>query len=113
MLAELFADGPLANGDATAQPTEDKPASTQALLERIRAAYMRLAKRPRDWVYLADIHAQLNGVSKAEIDGTLRNMFHAREVSLTLEEDQASLTKAQRSAALRLGADDMHLLSME
>lgn len=89
----------------------EPPALT--LRDRIRVAYKQLAARPREWVYLSDLHTHLNGTTKAEIDSALREMFHAREVSLTLEEDQASLTKAQRLAALRLGADDMHLLSME
>ncbi len=101
-LAELFAIAP-----DEASPTPEP------LSQLIRVAYRRLAKCPRDWVYLSDLHANLNGATKAEIDGTLRAMFHAHEVSLTLEEDQSSLTKEQRSAALRLGADNMHLLSME
>lgn len=109
-LADLFAKVP----DSDPKATEVKAASpSQPLQDRIRAAYKRLAKRSGDWVYLSDLHAQLDGATKAEIDSTLREMFRAREVTLTLEEDQASLTKAQRLAALRLGADDMHLLSME
>lgn len=109
-LSDLFA--PI--NEPTAVVAEVKSASAQKpLSERIRAAYKRLAARPREWVYLSDLHTHLNDATKAEIDSTLREMFHNREVSLTLEEDQASLTKAQRSAALRLGVDDMHLLSME
>lgn len=112
VLSDLFA--PVSAPAALAPEIKTAAAPpAQPLRERVRAAYKRLAERPRDWVYLSDLHAQLDGATKAEIDSALREMFHAREVSLTLEEDQAALTKAQRLAALRLGADDMHLLSME
>ena len=40
-------------------------------------------------------------------------MFRAKEVNLTLHEDRGRLTQADRDAALRLGVDDMHLISME
>jgi hypothetical protein len=113
VLAELWADEPPHDDFVPEAPADIAASPSEPLRERIRAVYKRLAQRPREWVYLADLRAQLSGVTKAEIDGTLREMFHAREVSLTLEEDQASLTRAQRSAAIRLGADDMHLLSME
>jgi len=113
ILAELFGEMHPQEDVNRRVPGDNVALSSQPLRERIRTAYKRLAKRPRDWVYLSDLHAHLNGATKAEIDSTLREMFRAREVSLTLEEDQASLTKKQRSAALRLGTDDMHLLSME
>ena len=86
---------------------------TGSLRDRIRQAYRNLASRPWDWVELRDLRAQLGGWPRHEVDGELIRMFRAKEVNLTLHEDRRRITQADQDAALRLGADDMHLISME
>ncbi len=91
-------------------PTLPEPGS---LRDRIRVAYRDLASRPWDWVELRDLRARLGDWPRREVDGELIRLFRAKEINLTLHEDRGRLTQADRDAALRLGVDDMHLISME
>ena len=102
LLQELFAATPSA-----------LPQPSGSLRDRIREAYRNLASRPWDWVELRDLRAQLGDWPRGEVDPELIRMFRAKEVNLTLHEDRGRLTQADRDAALRLGVDDMHLISME
>jgi len=99
LLQELFA------------PPAPKPPGS--LRERIRQAYRSLASRPRNWVELRDLRGQLGDWPRREVDQELIRMFRKKDVDLTLHEDRGRLTQADRDAALRLGVDDMHLISME
>lgn len=87
--------------------------SGQKLPDRILSAYRQLAKRPQDWVYLSELRPLISGVSKAQVDGALKELYRDKVIRLTLEEDQRSLTKTQRDAAIRIGVDDMHLIAVE
>ena len=89
------------------------PERSGSLHDRIREAYRNLASRPWDWVELRDLRVQLGNWPRGEVDAELLRMFRAKEVNLTLHEDRGRLTQADRDAALRLGVDDMHLISME
>ena len=89
------------------------PRRPASLRERIRQAYRSLASLPRDWVELRDLRAQLGDWPRREVDLELARMFREKEVNLTLHEDRGGLTQADRDAALRLGVEDMHLISME
>ena len=89
------------------------PEPSGSLRDRIREAYRNLASRPWDWVELRDLRAQLGDWPRGEVDPELVRMFRAKEINLTLHEDRGRLTQADRDAALRLGVDDMHLISME
>ena len=89
------------------------PGPAGSLRDRIRQAYRSLARRPRDWVELRDLRAQLGDWPRREVDQELVRMFRKKDVNLTLHEDRGRLTQADRDAALRLGVDDMHLISME
>ena len=89
------------------------PEPSGSLRDRIREVYRNLASRPWDWVELRDLRPKLGDWPRGEVDGELIRMFRAKEVNLTLHEDRGRLTQADRDAALRLGVDDMHLISME
>ena len=89
------------------------PGPAGSLRDRIRQAYRSLASRPWDWVELGDLRAQLGDWPRREVDLELVQMFREKDVNLTLHEDRGRLTQADRDAALRLGVDDMHLISME
>jgi hypothetical protein len=62
---------------------------------------------------LSELRPLIPGATKAQVDSALKEMYRDRVINLTLEEDQKSLTAAQRSAAIRIGVDDMHLIAME
>ena len=93
----------------------DATASRQpgALRDRIRQAYRALASQPWDWVELRDLRTQLADWPRPEVDLEIIRMFREKDVNLTLHEDRGRLTQADRDAALRLGVDDMHMISME
>jgi hypothetical protein len=105
-LAEFFA----ATANAARESGEPK---AKPLAIQIRHAYRKLAKRSRDWVSLRELRPLLNGAHKTEIDNALKEMFTARDINLTLEEDQKRLTAEDRAAAIRIGRDDLHFISME
>jgi len=89
------------------------PRQPASLRERIRQAYRSLASRPWDWVELRDLRVQLGDWPRRQVDLELTRMFRDKDVNLTLHEDLRRLKGADRDAALRIGVDDMHLISME
>ena len=89
------------------------PRQPGSLRDRIRQAYRNLSSRPWDWVELRDLRVQLGDWPRREVDLELVRMFREKGVNLTLHEDLRRLTEADRDAALRIGVDDMHLISME
>jgi DNA-binding PadR family transcriptional regulator len=101
-LAEFFGEG-----------GAGEPRKPEALDSEIISAYRRLAKRSRDWVSLRELRSLLNGAPKAAVDKALKEMYTVREINLTLEEDQKRLTAEDRAAAIRVGRDDLHFISME
>ena len=84
-----------------------------SLRDRIRQGYRNLASRPGDWVELRDLRQQLGDWPRREVDLEIVRMFREKDVNLTLHEDLRRLTAADRDAAIRIGVDDMHLISME
>ena len=93
--------------------SEPAPRQPGSLRERIRQAYRSLASRPWDWVELRDLRAQLGDWPRREVDLEIIRMYREKDVNLTLHEDRRRLTQADRDAALRIGVDDMHLISLE
>jgi len=78
----------------------------------VRAAYAAVAVAPGDWVGLAELRCRVEGVSRAEVDAALVRMFGTDGVHLVPEDDQKSLSPADRAAGLRIGAKDVHLLAI-
>ncbi|MCI4645622.1 MAG: hypothetical protein MRY64_12655 [Hyphomonadaceae bacterium] len=96
----------------TAPKSAHAPQLSGDLRQQVRDAYRALAKRPQDWVQLRDLRPRLAGAAKTDVDSTLKRMLLDKEINLTLNEDQGALTQADRDAAIRIGVDDMHMLSM-
>jgi hypothetical protein len=97
--------GSVGRGDQTPHPAND-------VRHQIHNAYRALAKRPQDWVQLRDLRLKRAGAAKSDVDSTLKRMFLNKEINLTLNDDQGSITQADSDAAIRIGANDMHMLSM-
>ncbi len=79
----------------------------------IRAAYRKLATRPRAFVRLAALRSLLNGSSRADVDEALRMMSQSRKANLMPESNRKTLTDADHKAAIHIGRHDNHLIVIE
>jgi hypothetical protein len=80
---------------------------------RIREAYARAVRRPGDWAKLADLRRGIRGVAREDVDRALVLMNRRPDVTLVPESNQASLTADDRAAAIVIGNQDKHLISIE
>lgn len=81
--------------------------------DRIRSGYAEFAPRPGAWVSLSALRARLGDVAKADVDAALRALHRTPAVSLIPEENQKALTDADRAAAIEIGDQHKHLISIE
>lgn len=119
-LFEIFA--PEESGAATPVPTAESeppapPAGSEheepkSIEERIRAAYARLARKPGAWVSLTELRPLLGEVDRDEVDETLRRMNRLSDVNLVPESNQKVLSPQDREAAVLIGDQDKHLISI-
>ena len=105
-LADFFAEPVL-------RPEPGDPVTAEELDEAVRAAYALLAKEPGEWVGLAALRAELGRFDREQLDGGLRRLAMAPDVHLIPVANLKSLTQADRDAALSLGGEDNHALSIE
>lgn len=96
---------------------EQEPESDQGVEstvdERILAAYHRLVSDPGAWVGLAELRGALPDVEAPEFDAAVHRVAELPSVFLTPEMNQKLLTDADRAAAVRLGGEAKHLLSVK
>lgn len=83
------------------------------LTARVTAAYAVLTPGPGEFVKLRDLRAHLTDIPRSALDGALVSMFTARRVNLIPQANQSALTAEDRDAALRLGGEHKHLISIE
>lgn len=81
--------------------------------QQIRTAYADLAEKPGAQVGLRALREHLAGVPASEFDAALLRLAGERGVILEPEPKLRSLTPADRKAAVRVGGQDKHLLSIE
>lgn len=81
--------------------------------ERIRTAYHKLAKEPRDWVSLSELRPLLGGEPPAAVDEALRRLSRSQRANLVPQANRKILSEAERAAAVRIGTDDCHLISID
>lgn len=81
--------------------------------ERIRTAYHKLAREPRDWVSLSDLRPLLGGEPPAAVDEALRRLSRSRRANLVPQANRKILSDAERAASVRIGPDDCHLISID
>ncbi|GAB2586664.1 hypothetical protein Aab01nite_51280 [Paractinoplanes abujensis] len=93
-------------------PRAQRVAPSDDLESRIRKAYADLAAEPGAWVTLEDVRRALGDGSKPAVDHALLRLDREPDVSLIPESNQKTLTAGQRSAAVRIGNQDMHLLAV-
>lgn len=100
-----------ARGDEPA-PVE-KTEATVDIEASIRGAYTRLAREPGSAVRLSRLRNELRDISRSELDEALARLRRAPDVSLIPEENQKTLTDEDRAAAVVVGNQHNHLLSIE
>lgn len=82
------------------------------LPERIRIAYRKLARDPQDLVSLTRLRPLLGDAPKDEVDVALRQLSRSRQANLVPQENQKTLSVVDREAAVRIGNEDCHLISV-
>jgi hypothetical protein len=113
-LADFFAPPEAGiDGSAAEVASATAPASADALDSAVRDAYRKLAKEPAGWVGLAALRGELGGFGRAETDEALRRIALSPGAHLIPVANLKSLTQADRDAALSLGGEDNHALSIE
>jgi hypothetical protein len=90
--------------------SSDAPVGTEA---RIRAVYADAAEKAGSPVRLLLLRERLADLSSAEFDDALLRLISEPGVFLEPEPKLRSLTDADRKAAVRVGGEDKHLLSIE
>ncbi|GAA3452267.1 hypothetical protein [Dactylosporangium matsuzakiense] len=104
------------DAEAAAPDDDDPETATEADADTetaIRTAYRRLARRPGDWVELAQLRPALNGILPSVVDATLVAMSILDDVSIVPESNQKVLTPEQIGAAVRIGNQNKHLISIQ
>ncbi|MEH6794629.1 MAG: hypothetical protein V7694_10860 [Rhodococcus sp. (in: high G+C Gram-positive bacteria)] len=98
-------------GDEPAPADEtDKAVDIEA---SIRAAYARLAHEPGSTVRLSRLRNELRDIPRTDLDDALARLRRAADVALIPEENQKTLTDEERAAAVVVGNQQNHLLSIE
>jgi hypothetical protein len=114
-LAEVFAPGaePSVAEEPAAEERIPEELVPEEIERRIRNAYGKLARTPRDWVGLVDVRPLLGDAPSAEVDAVLKDLSRRKQLSLVPESNRKALRAADREAAIRIGGEDNHLLRIE
>jgi hypothetical protein len=100
-----------------AGPTSDAPASTAAnaadLTAIIETGYRSLAATAGEFVSLRELRLRLTDRTRPDVDAALITMFTAQRINLIPQSNQQALSDADREAALRIGGEYKHLISIE
>jgi len=90
-----------------------RPPEATDVDERIRTTYEVLAAEPGAWVSLTRLRAALSEIPRGDIDEALLRLDLRPRVYITAEANQRVLSDADRAAAIRIGGENKHLLSIE
>jgi hypothetical protein len=88
------------------------PEQPSNLEVRLRNAYAALAAEPGAWVALSRLRPFFGDVPKTDVDEALRRLSRVSGVDLVPENNQKTLSEADRAAAVYLGGQDNHLLAI-
>ncbi|MEU8242058.1 hypothetical protein AB0C07_27715 [Actinoplanes missouriensis] len=88
------------------------PDQDQVLRTRIVNAYDALTDEPGGWVSLTRLRRFFGDVPRAGLDEALRRVSREPGVTLAPQSNQKVLTDADHAAALHIGGQDKHVLSI-
>ncbi|MGF0309251.1 hypothetical protein [Rhodococcus sp. IEGM1428] len=107
--SEIFSPRP----ENKASEQAEKSDETVDIEASIRTAYARLAREPGSTVRLSRLRNELHDIPRSDLDDALARLRRASDVSLIPEENQKTLTDEDRAAAVVVGNQQNHLLSIE
>nr|BFE53267.1 hypothetical protein GCM10017745_66940 [Saccharothrix mutabilis subsp. capreolus] len=87
--------------------------TSEEIQHRIITVYRGLARAPRDWVGLVELRPMLGDIPVAEVDAVLKELSRTGQAHLVPESNRKALTPADHEAAIRIGGEDNHLISIE
>lgn len=99
--------------DVENAPTPARPVGDRDVEERVRAAYRNLAGSVGGLVSLADLRDLISDLDSADVDAALRRLNRRQGVALVPEANQKMLDARARSAAVVIGDQPKHSISME
>jgi hypothetical protein len=79
---------------------------------RIVAAYQALASEPEEFVSIAALRDQLPDLPREQVDAVLDELYRGQAINLIPRSNQLALTEAERAAALWIGGESKHLISI-
>ena len=94
-------------------PSPAMPLSPEEVEKRIRAAYFELADEPGRHVPLIKLRALLTDLPREDVDAALTRMNLLPDVFVDPQSNQKILTPEERAAAVRIGGQDKHQISIE
>jgi hypothetical protein len=106
-IADVFAATDPGPETAPSGETEDTP-----LEDRIKRAYSEVAESPGDLVSLFSIRERLADFDRAELDRVLKEMDRRREIHLDPDPRRNELPQEVLDAAIAVGGEDKHLLTI-
>jgi hypothetical protein len=101
-----------ATAGETADETIDETAGEADLTASIEAGYRSLAAAG-EFVGLRELRLRLPGRPRPDVDAALAALFTAQRINLIPQSNQRALSDADHEAALRIGGEYKHLISIE
>ena len=80
--------------------------------DRIRRVYGELATEPGDLVSLARLRDELPDIPRKSLDEALLDLDRQREIQLEPDPHRIALSDRAKAAAIPLGGEDMHLITI-
>ena len=113
MFARYLDAAGLSLADIVRPGREADPDPAADLTACIEAAYRSLAATAGEFVSLRELRLRLPGRPRPDVDAALAAMFTAQRINLIPQSNQRALSDADREAALRIGGEHKHLISIE
>jgi hypothetical protein len=80
--------------------------------DRIRRAYGELADEPGALVSLARLRDELSDIPRKSLDEALLDLDRQRSIQLKADPNRKALNDGAKAAAIPLGGEDMHLITI-
>lgn len=87
------------------------PDALASYVDRVRGAYRQLTQQPGELVSLTDLRPMVGGY-RPHVDAALLHLHRQRQAVLIPESNQKTLTTADRDAAIVIGDQAKHSISI-
>jgi hypothetical protein len=100
-------------GSGRIRPVPGQKPATPSIDDQIRRAYGDLARRPGTLVSLARLRDELPHIPRKDLDEALLTLDRQRAIQLDPDPHRMALTDRAKAAAIPLGGEDMHLITID